>query len=289
MRFVAIATLKDLRRRLADPAALAMWLGLPVVIGTLMGLIGGGSGAPPKARLLLVDLDQTLISRLVGMAGGSSQLAEFIEIETVTEEDGRRRIDDGNANALLILPKGFQEGVLREQPAQLTLVKNPSQRIMPGIIEEGLQIVVEAAFYAQRLFGEPIRQIADSVSGGSSPPDALVAAISQSINQRMRQLGTTFSTPPLTLDTGAGTAAEQFDFGVIFVPSLLFMAVMFTAQGISRARARSWPEKSPPASPSWRRRPCWRLRSVSGGWACRSHARRWRWCGRRTPAPRFCA
>jgi ABC-type multidrug transport system permease subunit len=234
MRFVAIATLKDLRRRIADPAALAMWLGLPVVIGSLMALIGGAGGSPPKARLLLVDLDQTLVSRLVGMAGGSSQLAEFVEIETVTEEEGRRRIDDGQANALLILPKGFQDGVLREQPAQLQLIKNPSQRIMPGIIEEGLQIVVEAAFYAQRLFGEPIRQIADSVSGGSSPPDALVAAISQSINQRMRQLGTTFSTPPLTLDTGAATAAaESFNFGAIFMPGLLFMAVMFTAQGIS--------------------------------------------------------
>lgn len=235
MRFVAIATLKDLRRRLADPAALAMWLGLPVVIGSLMALIGGSGGAPPKARLLLVDLDQTFVSRLVGMAGGSSQLSQFIEMETVTEEEGRRRIDDGEANALLILPKGFQDGVLREQPAQLQLIKNPSQRIMPGIIEEGMQIVVEAAFYAQRLFGEPLRQIADSATGATGPPaDAMVAAISQSINQRMRQLGTTFSTPALTLDTGPAQAtAESFNFGAMFMPGLLFMAVMFTAQGIS--------------------------------------------------------
>jgi ABC-type multidrug transport system permease subunit len=234
VRFVGLATLKDLRRRIADPAALVMWLGLPVVIGVLMGLIGGSGGTPPKARLLLVDLDQTFVSRLVGMAGGSSQLAEFVEMETVTEQEGRRRIDDGGANALLILPKGFQEGVLREQPAQLTLIKNPSQRIMPGIIEEGIQIVVEAAFYAQRLFGEPLRQIADSASGGSNPPDSVVAAISQSINQRMRQLGTSLSAPPLRLDTGGtAAAAEPFNFGALFMPGLLFMAVMFTAQGIS--------------------------------------------------------
>ncbi len=235
MRFVAIATLKDLRRRLADPAALAMWLGLPVVIGSLMALIGGAGGAPPKARLLLVDLDQTLVSRLIGMAGGSSQLAQFIEIETVSEDEGRRRINDGDGNALLILPKGFQDGVLREQPAQLQLIKNPSQRIMPGIIEEGMQIVVEAAFYAQRLFGEPLRQIADSATGATGPPaDAMVAAISQSINQRIRSLGSAFSTPAMTLDTGAAVAAaESFNFGAIFMPGLLFMAVMFTAQGIS--------------------------------------------------------
>lgn len=234
MRFVAIATLKDLRRRIADPAALAMWLGLPVVIGSLMALIGGSNGGPPKARVLLVDLDQTFVSRLVGMAGGSSQLAEFLEIETVSEEDGRRRIDAGDANVLLILPKGFQEGVLREQPTELTLIKNPSQRILPGIVEEGLKMVVEAAFYAQRLFGEPLRQIADSVSGGAGPSDTLVATISQSINQRMRTLGTTLSPPVLTLDSGGVAEAQaSFNFGAMFMPGLLFMAVMFTAQGIS--------------------------------------------------------
>ena len=234
MGFVAIATLKDLRRRIADPAALVMWLGLPVVIGTLMALIGGSSGGPPKARVLLVDLDQTFVSRLVGMAGGSSQLAEFLEMETVTEQEGRRRIDAGEANALLILPKGFQEGVLREQPTQLSLIKNPSQRILPGIVEEGLRMLVEAAFYAQRLFGEPIRQIADGVSGSAGPTDAQVAVVSQSINQRIQKLQTTLSPPVLSLDTGAAAAAaESFNFGAMFMPGLLFMAVMFTAQGIS--------------------------------------------------------
>ena len=40
MRFALIATMKDLRRRLADPLALLMWMGMPVVIGALMSLIG---------------------------------------------------------------------------------------------------------------------------------------------------------------------------------------------------------------------------------------------------------
>jgi len=236
VRFARIAALKDLRRRLADPLALLMWMGMPVVIGGLMSLIGSGQGGAPKARVLLVDLDQTFMSRLVGMAGSAGPVGEFLEIQTVTEEVGRRKIDDGDANALLILPKGFQEGFLREQPTRLTLIKNPSQRIMPGIIEEGLHIVVEAAFYAQRLFGEPIRQIADSVPAGATggPPDALVASISQSINQRLRTLQTTLGPPVLSLNTPSQAAeGETFNFGAIFLPSLLFMALMFTAQGVS--------------------------------------------------------
>jgi ABC-type multidrug transport system permease subunit len=234
--------MKDLRRRLADPAALLMWIGLPVVIGVLMSLVGGDNGPAPKARVLLVDLDQTFVSRLVEMAGRSSQAAEFLDLESVTEEAGRQRMDAGEASALLILPKGFQDGVLREQPTTLTLVKNPSQRIMPAMIEEALKIVVEAAYYAQRLFGEPIRQIADSASSGGGPSDALVATISQSINQRLRGLETTLAPPVLTVSfPGESAPAGEFNFGALFLPGLLFMALLFTAQGMSND---IWTEKT---------------------------------------------
>lgn len=50
MRFALIAARKDLRRRLADPAALVVWIGIPMAITGLMGLVaGGGDQTVPKA------------------------------------------------------------------------------------------------------------------------------------------------------------------------------------------------------------------------------------------------
>jgi ABC-type multidrug transport system permease subunit len=235
VRFALIAALKDLRRRLADPAALLMWIGLPVVIGGLMSLIGGDNGPAPKARLLLVDLDQTFVSGLVARAGSQGQLAEFLEIQPVAADVGQRRIDAGDASALLVIPKGFQDGVLREQPTVLTLVTNPAQRILPGILEEGLKIAIEAAFYAQRLFSQPIRQIVDGLPAGTTgPPDDLVASVSRSINQRLRTLQDTLVPPVFTLEARAEAASgAQPSFGALFLPGLLFMALLFTAQGMS--------------------------------------------------------
>src|SRR5262245_36931481 len=118
-----------------------MWVGLPVVIGALMSLISGGNGPAPKAHVLWVDQDQSLVSRLAASAARQGQVAQFLEVETVDDVvTARRRMDAGDASALLIIPKGFQDGVLREQPTTLTLVTNPSQQILPLIVEEGLKI-----------------------------------------------------------------------------------------------------------------------------------------------------
>ena len=234
MRFALVAALKDLRRRAADPAALLMWIGLPVVLGGLMSLIGGGDGPAPKARLLLVDHDHTFVSGLVARAGQHGSLAAFLDIQPVSADVGRQRMDDGDASAMLIIPKGFQDGVLRERPTELTLVTNPAQQILPGIVEEGLRMAVEATFYAQRLFGPPIRDIADAVQSGTGPPDEIVASVSRAINQRVRTLEGTLLPPVVTLETRTeATTAAQRSFGALFLPGLLVMALLFTAQGMS--------------------------------------------------------
>jgi ABC-type multidrug transport system permease subunit len=231
---VLTAARKDIRRRLADPAALLMWIGLPVVIGLLMSLLSSGGGAVLKARLLLVDEDQSLLSRLVASGGSQGQLGELLEIETVKADEGRRKIDAGDASALLTMPKGFQEGVLRDQPVTLALVTNPAQRILPGIIEEGLKMLVEAAFYAQRLFGPEVQSVADTIGGGVGPSDDRVAAISRAFNQRLRTLQDTLVPPVLSLEARTTSdSAVTGDFWSLFLPGLLFMALMFTAQGMS--------------------------------------------------------
>lgn len=244
MRFVLTAALKDIRRRLADPAALAMWMGLPVVIGGLMSLLSSGNGPALKAHLLVVDEDQSFLSGLVLSGGRQGQLGEMLEIEVVKAAEGRAKIDAGDASALLTIPKGFQEGVLRDQPVALALVTNPAQRILPGIIEAGLNMLVEAAFYVQRLFGPEVRRIADTIGRPAGPSDDTVATVSTAFNQRLRQLQDTLVPPVLSLEAATKTAPDNAtagDFWSLFLPGLLFMSLLFTAQGMS---LDIWTEKT---------------------------------------------
>lgn len=242
MAFLTASIWKDLRRRLADPAAQLVWIALPIVFGGLMSLVVGDGGPAPKAHVLVVDEDRSLLSGLINSAGGQGPLGRFLQIESVTATDGHAQIQAGKASALLIIPKGFQDGVLREQPTELTLITNPAQRILPRIIEEGLRMTIEAAFYAQRIFGASIRDI---VAGGTSttgfPPDERVAGISRRINQSLRQLEGTLVPPAITVETRTDARpTANFQFGPMFMPGLLFMSLLFVSQSIS---ADIWIEK----------------------------------------------
>ena len=169
------------------------------------------------------------------MVGGSRQgrLAEFLDVEVVTADTGRAKIDKGDASALLTIPKGFQESVLREQPATLALVKNPAERVLPVIIEEGLKMLVEAAFYVQRIFGQQLREIADSVGTATGPSSEGVAAVGRAFNDRLRTVQATLFPPVLTLDAKKAPKEQDPNFWALFLPGLLFMSLMFTAQGMS--------------------------------------------------------
>ena len=76
------------------------------------------------------------MSRTIRGAFGNEPVSKMIAVESVEREEGLRRMDRGEASALLIVPKGFQNAYFRNQPVQLQLVENPAQRILPKIIEE---------------------------------------------------------------------------------------------------------------------------------------------------------
>ena len=136
MSFLLTSAAKDVRRRLADPLALAIWAGIPILVGGLIGAMSGGGTAALKAHVLVADQDQTMVSGLLA----DSSWGGLLETEAVELEDGRRRMDEGEATALLVVPEGFQEAVLHERPAELRLLTNAPKAI-PGLEAFGIEVV----------------------------------------------------------------------------------------------------------------------------------------------------
>ena len=251
MRFLFISARKDLKRRLADPLALLIWIGIPVLLGSMMSLLAGGDGAPPTARLLVVNQDDSMAGSFLVGALGQGGSDSFLSVEEVDLDTGQARIGDGDGTALLIVPPDFGAALIADEPTELTLVTNPAQRILPAIIIEGLEILGEAVFYGQRLLGDPIRETAEGLPPDQSLLDgATVAELATHVKDRVTAAGDLLSPPVLDLDLG-GNGADQdddadaavtsgFDIARLFLPGMIFMSVLFITQGMS---SDLWQEK----------------------------------------------
>lgn len=235
MRFLVASAVKDLKWRLADPMALALWVGIPLIIGTLVGLATGGSGGGTlKARLLVVDQDDTLAAQLLMGAFGQGQLGEMFDVEEIDLAAGEARMADGDATAMLVIPPDLATAVLSEEPATLRLVTNPAQRILPGIVEQVLEVLVEGTFYLQQLFGDQLQAVTTLPEGDVTPSDVEVAEIATQINQAISGLEGTLFPPVIQLETVVDRPqAQSFNFALLFFPGMMFMSLIFVAQGLS--------------------------------------------------------
>ncbi|HNY40808.1 MAG TPA: hypothetical protein PKJ41_10450, partial [Bryobacteraceae bacterium] len=112
MRLLIASFKKEALRVSRDPFAFALWLGIPFSILLLMNLAFGGrssSGPRPQGVILIADLDGTLLSGALNSAFSQGPLGDMFKPEKTTEADGRGRMAKGEASALIIVPKGFQD------------------------------------------------------------------------------------------------------------------------------------------------------------------------------------
>lgn len=145
MRFIWISALKDLRRLRREPVTVLTWLAIPTFLVMILTLVFGPRGAGPHGTLLIADQDGGPGGTLLARAFSQGALAKILTVEKVPEAEGRRRMDRGEASALLIIPAGLTAEFLQSKPVTLALVRNPAQRILPDIIEETLAIATEGA------------------------------------------------------------------------------------------------------------------------------------------------
>jgi len=155
MHFIWISVVKDLRRWRRDPFTLAVWLAIPLVLAVLLNVVFGGGGKPaPRGVLLIADEDNTFASKVVSGVFHRDPLDKMLALERVRREEGRRRMDSGEASALLIIPAGFAQAVNRGGAFRLQLFTNPSQSILPKVIEDTVSITLD--MLGTRRGGPPI-------------------------------------------------------------------------------------------------------------------------------------
>ena len=234
MSFLIASLKKDLSRWWQDRMAILLWLGIPFLIGGLItSMIDSDDGGKPSGTLLIADLDNGLLSGLVAGAFGQDELGELITVETVTVEEGTERIEAGEASGFLIIPEGFTEAFIDDTPVTLTLKTNPAQTILPGIIQDVTEVLLDVGFYAEQLLGDEIDQIMGSDLEGA-PADLFVADISVQIQDKIETIEPKVFPPLLDVEIVEPPPAKQpLDVALLFLPGIVLMAVLFSANSLA--------------------------------------------------------
>jgi ABC-type transport system involved in cytochrome c biogenesis permease component len=240
MNFLVASVKKDLARWMRDRGALLIWLGIPFLIGGLITSMMDSGGGGLSGKLLITDEDDSLVSGFVVGAYTQDQMADLFVVEQVTAEEGERRINDGDASGHLVIPKGFQDAFLNETPVTLTLKTNPAQTILPGIIEDVTEVLLDAGFYLQRLFGKEIQTIKGSNLEGKAA-DVFTAAISVDIRSKFENISKKLDPLAIELEIVEPPPAEpRPDYALLFLPGIILMAVLFSSGSLA---ADYWVER----------------------------------------------
>ncbi len=240
MSFLIASVRKDLARWMQDRTAMLFWLGIPFLIGGLLTSMMDGGGGTPTGTLLIADEDESFISGAVVGAFSQEQLGDLIIVEPVSADEGARRIDAGEASGFLTIPEGFQEAFINETPVTLTLKTNPAQSILPGIIEDVTEVLLDGGFYAQRLLGPEIKAIMDSRTE-SVPSDVFVAGISVDIQNKIEKVTEKLSPLAIELEiVEPPPSAPAPDYALLFFPGIILMAVLFASNSLA---ADYWVER----------------------------------------------
>ncbi len=234
MTFLVATCRKDLARWFQDRSAILLWLGIPFMIGGLLTLMmSSNDSGGPMGTVFIADLDESLASGVVTNAFSQGDMADLLGVQKVSVEEGTALIEDGQGSGFLIIPQGFQDAFINETEVTLTLKTNPSQTILPGIIEDVTSVLLDAGFYLQAAFGKEIAEINDATEL-DSPTDLFVSAMAVQIQDKMEVLGPQLSEPLLDIEIVQPPPAEpRPDLALLFLPGIALMALMFSAQSLA--------------------------------------------------------
>ena len=229
---------RDLTRFARNPVTTALMLAIPLSMAAIFSLVfgSGGGGEAITLEVLVFDEDDSLLSYLLTGASSESSIDQRLQLVPVGEE-GYRMMEEGVANALLHIPEGFTKDYLDGKPVKLEIVKNPAQRFLPQLVEEGVSLGAVVLSQAANVFGPELATIGSFMDIEGVPPDVQVGTLSVAINQKIRGLESYLLPPIIDLET-MNLATEEDDSDVnilaLILPGMSIFGIFLVAQAATR-------------------------------------------------------
>jgi len=230
VRFFLLSAAKDLLRYRRDPVSLVLWFLLPLVIDGLIGATFGDGGAHLQGLLLVADEDHGMAGTFLRESISRSSLGPLLAIQQIERPEGRRRMDRGDASALIIIPAGYDRAVMLDQPTQWTLITNPQLSIMPQIVREVAAANVSAANYLQQVAGTQLRTFAETPASERS-----LIALATGVARSSHDLNTYLNPPRIQVKTTeiGDPAAHQVTASEMLFPGIVMLVILMMSAGMS--------------------------------------------------------
>ncbi|MCB2155922.1 ABC transporter permease [bacterium] len=249
MQTMLTVMMKDLRIYFGDRTALVHAFIVPMVVIAIVvaafGNLFGGGGGGPQIRIPIVDQDRSKISgeivrALTGLDGlkVETSIREDDKLTSFTEEIATEWIEKGYRSAVIVIPEGFGDAILNGEPTKFRLLRDPGQRVTPGVAQGILNGV------ATRLSADLQRVQVGVIFGmvvtrGKGDPEEIARGIMENSDEM-------WNNPPVGVETVdlkiEGDEAPKIDMVKQTVPGYAIMFALFTMQlgGVSLLKEKDW-------------------------------------------------
>ena len=204
---------KDLAVRTRDRTAFVTLLLVPMVMIIVLGSVFNWNATSFQAHAVVVDLDDSALSRqLTQQVFASAGARDVLALTTASsEQDARTLVEQGRTAAAVIIPSGFGASVTSGAAAHIEVLQNPESLIQAGVVANIVQ-----AYTTELQTRRVAISVATSVLGESGAVPA--GRMGEAVQDTLEQAGSGRSQDLIAVKT---TALE----GRKVVPALDYYAV----------------------------------------------------------------
>jgi ABC-2 type transport system permease protein len=238
---VALTLWKEIRRQFRTPHRIVIWLALPVVLTTIMGLAFGGGRSGVRVSLAVADEDSGWLGRLLGVSIEAAT-NDFLETRMMARENAEKSLRTTRDLAgMVVIPKGAADALLKGDPTEFVWTPNPRMIVYPAVAYESLKQILEMTAGFGSLFREPVSLIREDAETGRPRRDG--RRIAEAFRTRFESLGKAWFPPAVTLNVErppkpARESPALFDIFRTAFPPLIMYSLFFVCQGLMRSLIR---------------------------------------------------